>query len=148
MDKRRAEYIIAAVLVLVFVLILANSISKVIPKARRGNKTIVAMPAAGKTAALDFDKLSAPGQKAEDDDPGWGRDPFNPAGAADLAGDSIASLALMGITTGLNTKPRAVINDQLVTVGSRIGSFTILKIEKDKVLLTDGKEDFELLLKR
>jgi hypothetical protein len=69
----------------------------------------------------------------------WGRDPFLPKGAAPSAS------GLTGIIWD-EKSPKALINDAIVGVGDKVGNNTVVKIEKDRVILNDGNKDFELKL--
>ncbi|MCK5580665.1 MAG: hypothetical protein KAJ18_05260 [Candidatus Omnitrophica bacterium] len=42
------------------------------------------------------------------------------------------------------TKPSAIINDEVVGIGAAIGSYTVVDIRQDVILLNDGVRDFEL----
>lgn len=71
---------------------------------------------------------------------GWGRNPFAPAAASvPVASD----LVLTGIAWDEKI-PKAVINDQIVGIGTKIGDRKVKTIRRDSVVLTDGTEDFEL----
>ena len=42
--------------------------------------------------------------------------------------------------------PLAIINEEIVKVGDKIDSNTVVGIEQDRVILNDGSKDIELLL--
>jgi len=56
---------------------------------------------------------------------------------------SLPSLALTGIMYS-STTPKAIINGSILTPGSAISGLTVKEILIDKVILTDGVEDYEL----
>ncbi len=76
--------------------------------------------------------------------PSWGRSPFLPKGVSTSPG---GKLILDGIAWD-EKSPRAVINDRIVAVGDRVGGSTVVEIRKDRAILNDGSEDFELRLGR
>lgn len=72
---------------------------------------------------------------------GWRRDPFIRGGSA--AGTR--GLALSGILWD-PTKPMAILNDQMVSVGDEVEGYQVLEIGTDRVLITDGTETIQLLI--
>ena len=76
----------------------------------------------------------------------WGRNPFVPPQVS-LQGISEKGLILHGILWE-EAAPRAVINGRIVRAGDRIQGYHVVKIEKDRVTLTDGTTAFELKLGR
>ena len=55
----------------------------------------------------------------------------------------ISDLSLEGIIWD-ETKPLAIINDEVVGCGDKVSGVTVVKIEKDKVILNYQNETFEL----
>lgn len=43
-------------------------------------------------------------------------------------------------------KPQVIINDMILTEGAAFGSYVIKRIEKKKVVISDGSKDYELTL--
>lgn len=74
----------------------------------------------------------------------WGRDPFS-SGPAASPPTSVSDMSLTGILWD-DRAPLAVINDNPVAVGDKIGMYTVAEIDKDKVILTDGTKNYELTL--
>ena len=70
----------------------------------------------------------------------WKRNPFVPVGVP-----ASSNLILSGIIWN-KEKPKAVIGDALVSKGDKISGNTVLDIQQDRVILTDGAKDFELKL--
>lgn len=72
----------------------------------------------------------------------WGRNPFSlyrgPA-------TTISGLALSGVLWDENA-PTAIVNEEIVGIGDKIGIYTVVDIQKDKVILTDGTKNYELNL--
>ena len=143
MDKKKLELIATGILVMVFILVLAGNIKKIkgaiIP--RKAQAPIALLPV--KQVEPLF-KNKAVDVKKEERDIGWGRDPFMRQELVIENADTVANLKLMGITTGKTAKSMAIINNKLVSVGSRIGKFRVMEISKDGVWVTDDKEVSEL----
>jgi hypothetical protein len=74
--------------------------------------------------------------------PSWGRNPFSPQAAPIRAS---RGPILNGIMWD-REKPMAIINDNIVKVGDRVGLNLVVDIKQDKVILNDGTHDFELRL--
>lgn len=74
----------------------------------------------------------------------WGRNPFS---AKPVSAETVSALTLNGIVWD-EKNPRAVINDRIVGVGNKVEGHKVVKIEKYRVVLTDGLVDFELRLGR
>lgn len=72
---------------------------------------------------------------------GWGRNPFSPR-EEEKTSDAV-ELVLAGIAWDA-VGPRAVINDQILTVGDTIEGNTVVAIKQDRVVLNDGVRDYEL----
>ena len=73
----------------------------------------------------------------------WGRDPFS-AKTAPLAG---STPVLCGILWDKDC-PRALIGNRIVSAGDKVGENTVAAILEDRVILNNGKQDFELKLKQ
>jgi len=72
----------------------------------------------------------------------WKRNPFVPPETQ----EETSKLVLNGIIGG--KIPKAMIGDSMVGVGDKIGNTTVIAIKKDRVVLNDGKKDFELVMKQ
>lgn len=74
----------------------------------------------------------------------WGRNPFV---FGSLSSESFAGLVLSGIFWD-SVKPQAIIGDQIVGVGDRVGpnDTRVAEIRPDRVILNDGKNKVELTL--
>ena len=70
------------------------------------------------------------------------RDPFSRQPIV-FSGDSAHGLNLSGIAWD-ELKPTAIINDEILAVGDQVAGKRIVEIKKDKVILTDGQQSFEL----
>lgn len=141
MDKKKIEIIGVAVLAAAFIYMWAGTIAKV-------RHAVVTPPAAVSVPAIIpnqglFGVKQAPVVK-KTQGVGWGRDPFVLRDTSPQDADTIAGLKLMGITVSDNMKAMAVINNEIVKVGSRIGRFRVLKIAAKSVIVTDGRENYTL----
>ena len=74
----------------------------------------------------------------------WGRDPFAKPQKEEKVG-SISNLTLDAIMWA-DKKPSAFINNSIVSVGDKITDKTVKQIEQDRVILTDGTNDYVLKL--
>ncbi len=64
------------------------------------------------------------------------------------SGKKVVALMLQGIIYRDKGKSKAVIENKLYKVGDRVAGFIIEDIAPDKVILSDGKEKYELSIKR
>jgi len=157
MDKKKTELIVTGVLIVIFVIVLTNSIMKIRAKtAPRPSEAITEQPANPASQLSIFPEKERPGHSTaaiskkearEKTVPTWGRDPFTREETIISSDSGVSSLRLMGITIG-SSKSMAIINNEIVNTGSKIGKFTVLKIARDRVVLTDGTENFELILNK
>ncbi|MBU0759919.1 MAG: hypothetical protein KKC66_04200 [Candidatus Omnitrophica bacterium] len=74
----------------------------------------------------------------------WGRDPFSAVSTLSLS-TNISDMSLTGILWD-DVAPLAMINDNLIGIGDKIGEYTVAEIKKDRVILTDGTNDYQLTL--
>jgi hypothetical protein len=72
----------------------------------------------------------------------WGRNPFLPRKSGQ---DSAGGLTLGGVAWD-EKSPKAIINDQIVGIGDEVAGNKVVDIKQDRVLLSDGVNDFELKL--
>lgn len=141
MDKKKIEIIAVAILAAIFVYFWAGTLTKVTRRTAVTTPAIVSGPGMLSTELFGT-KQPAPVEKTEGS--GWGRDPFALRETSPQEADTIASLKLMGITASDKTKAMAVMNDEIVRVGSKIGKFRVLKINPKSVVVTDGTENYTL----
>lgn len=73
---------------------------------------------------------------------GWGRNPFTKEAPI---GISTGGPNLEGIMWD-EKLPLALINGKTVKIGDKLGSDTVIDIQKDRVILSDGSRDLELKL--
>ena len=151
MDKKKIELIITGILIVVFIIVLANSF-----KPRRPKK-IVKLPTDIKVEELpslpvkaikekEFNiatpsQLAAQKKRAQLD---WGIDPFYHPIKKDVS--SSLRLVLKGVSIGKGRKNYAFINDEIVAEGEKISGYEVVRVERNRVLLRRGKEEFYLIL--
>lgn len=143
MDKKKLEVIAAVVLTLILITLLANIILK--EMRRHGTlKPLSGAPVAssGTTGLISTGKT--PDMKRDTSVLAWGRDPFVLRESAPTMIDGIDSLRLMGITTGKKGAMIAIINNEMVSTGSYIGKFKVIKILGDRVVVNDGGKNVDL----
>jgi hypothetical protein len=139
MDKRRIELIIVAVLILVFIILSANTFSRF----KKPELLIAPQPVQSVTKKAESiasklkDAQGRPGKR----DLTWGRDPFRLARTKDLS--SSHDLALNGIIWD-EDNPYAIINGEVVISGDYINGNMVVYIGKNSVILDSGTEQFEL----
>lgn len=145
MDKKKQQIIIAGVLVVVLIALIGNTLLNK-PKPQAQVQSVE--PDVSAVAPASVPQVQPmPETKTENkstDTTMWGRDPFvlKEIGAP----GTVISLRVMGITLSKNKKRMAIINNEMVAVGSKIGQYSVVRILKDRVVVTDGKENFDLLL--
>lgn len=69
----------------------------------------------------------------------WGRNPF------ELDAEKSQGSILSGILWDRGN-PQAVINGEIVDIGTKAGLYTVVDIQNDRVILNDGAKDFEIIL--
>jgi hypothetical protein len=74
----------------------------------------------------------------------WGRNPFRKREAIHAV---FGEINVSGIMWD-EKNPRAMVNDMIVRPGNKIGSYRVVAIKKDRVILNDGTNDYEFLLQR
>ncbi len=150
MDKRKIELIITGVLIVVFIVVLASSFKPRRPKrvtrppAKIKIKIEKPPPLPKKTegyVSATSSQLAAQKKRAELD---WGIDPFYHPIKKDVA--SSLRLVLKGVSIGKEKKNYAFINDEIVAEGEKVAGYEVVKVEKKRVLLRKGKEEFYLVL--
>ena len=75
----------------------------------------------------------------------WGRNPFVSTKGPVPETPAPASVILNGIAWDEKT-PRAVINNRIVRPGDRVQGNEVIRIEKDRAVLSNGVREFELRL--
>ena len=141
MDKNRTKIIITAALILVLVFAWANAF-KVLAKKSKPKKPKQA-PSTSISAPSTIPTVTSISKRewSEDKNLEWKRCPFS--GISYSRDTSTEDLEISGIIWD-ELKPRTIINGQILEEGDRIGNLLVEKIEKQKVILSDGTKTIEL----
>lgn len=78
----------------------------------------------------------------------WGRSPFfleEKTGGVRVSDEKAFILELNGILWD-ESSPVAIINNEIVGIKGKVNKYIVIKIEKEKVVLTDGFSNFELIM--
>ena len=73
----------------------------------------------------------------------WGRNPF----VLNMKNFTGSTLVLNGVIWD-DQKPMAIVNDNVVGVGDHVGANTVIDIQQDRVMLSDGTNNVELKWER
>ncbi len=132
-----------AAILIVFVIV---AIFVWVPKGKKTEDVSSTTSSAALDQALPLIK-AVPRRRTEFVD--WGRDPFAKPQKEkrEKKVGSVSNLTLCAITCG-DEKPSAFINDSIVYVGDKITDKTVKQIEQNKVILTDGTNDYVLELQK
>ncbi|MFH1414393.1 MAG: hypothetical protein ABIG56_06060 [Candidatus Omnitrophota bacterium] len=87
--------------------------------------------------------LKENGKWKEEERLGWVRCPFS--GRAYISTEGAIGLILTGINWD-QEKAIAIINNKILMTGEKVGPYTVVSIEKEKVILNDGADKLELRL--
>jgi hypothetical protein len=140
--KKNIQIIALVVLAVIMVLVWSVSLKKV-KRARGTNKYQAALTSQEISGGQDFPfwgKKSAK-KKPKSAFGQWGRNPFTLAkGVTALSG-----VNLMGILWD-SKSPQAIINDAVVGINDTIEGNKVLDIQRDRVIIYNGKETLELRL--
>lgn len=143
-NKIQLGLVVIFILVLIFVIfnILGKSgkVKKEQANIKSGSKVQAGAPNAPvSTGKSLFDSLDAQAEGVT-----LVRDPFSsvPLVAEKTSGRGVV---LSGIVWGKD-KPTAIINNSIVRVGDTVSGNVVVRIQRDRVVLNDGNNDFELKL--
>lgn len=151
--KTKIEIAITSVMVIALVIILGNSI-KTILRAKRTVKPPPIAPVAlmeiarrdisisARSEQIEKAYREAETRRAEKDIP-WGRDPFDMKISLPESDWGVAGIKLEGIMWD-EKEPYAIINGEVVKKGDKLGKNTVIQIEKDAVIISDGTKGYRL----
>ena len=138
--EQKDKKILLIALVGIFIIILASSVVSGIRKsaARKAGepKPVSQAEAMDKIVEADISYEPPKSKYAS-----WGRDPFNIGKEASMG----SSLKLEGIIWD-EAKPFCLINGAALYVGSKYEGHTVIRIEKQKVVVSDGTKETTLRL--
>lgn len=141
-EKKHIELALIGALLIVFAYIVTGLFNR--PGARDQQRAVINVEQPTAKAGLKFEWPASAKKHVNVRPASWDRDPFVMGEALPGEHASVTSLLLKGIVTEGAKPPKAIINDEIVTVGSAIECFRVTRITDGKVIVTDGKEDFEL----
>ena len=96
------------------------------------------------TVTAEIKAVSGARRAKRTDSSDWGRDPFFSSAIASTA-KAITDVRLTGILWD-ERAPLAMIDDAPVGIGDKVNSYIIVEIHQDRVVLTDGAQNYELRL--
>lgn len=143
MEKKQKQIIIIAVLILVLVVAWVNAFSAIRKRAAKKSaisQTAVVVPAIELTQQVSVAQSVYP----KETDLEWLRCPFSGKFYTGYKGEA-SDLKLAGILWD-KEKPQAIINNEVVGVGSNVGIYSVVEIKQYSVFLADGSDVFELKL--
>lgn len=155
--KSKIEIMITSFMVVIFILILVNSIKTIFKSKRSASKDphlstdvfkeiIVRDVISPKDIEVIGNQDMYKDIKEEEDAKLWGRDPFSMEAALSDGAISISDLKLEGILSRHGQNPHAIINGEVLEEGDKVGDATIVEISKDTVIVTDGEKNYSLHL--
>ncbi len=148
MTVNRREKWILAILAVAVVAVWSRALTV---KPQRKTQELRPAAAAGGSRTTAFGPAVPPSLPPADAPQGWGASPF-----LIERGQTRVSTVLIPVETGqpesysLNgilwdpQMPTAVVNNRVLGVGDRIGSWKVVRIQKDRVVLSDGHSTQEL----
>jgi len=152
MNKQKKEIIITIFLVVIFAFFLIKNIKpkrrKPLPRGKALTREIDGSGESERTGEKEDSGLLGRGNSADISEQGvkaqqaWGRDPFCQTGLEEVYDNT--RLTLRGVSISNDKKAYAFINEQIVTVGDIIADYQVKEIQKNKVLLERGSENFYL----
>lgn len=113
------------------------------PKAKRQTAPISEVISQDKAVSPARHIIPTKRRAAKTDFVSWSRNPFVPKRAS--AKKVVTKFILNGIMWD-KENPLAIINDEVVKIGAKIGENTVVDIKEDGVILNDGINNFELRL--
>ena len=140
MQNKKLATLIILIIVAVFVWLpkgRKRRLEKVMPN-KLGNYNVVADLSAKESARPLLEAEGIIRKRSEFAD--WGRDPFIWPKEAETP---ISGLQLSGIVWD-EQAPYAIINGAVLHTGDKVDGKTLKRIEQNKVILTDGRNDFVL----
>ena len=160
-SKKRNQLIITGILVCVLILAVANAAKRLREAKRLRIKHKVTVIEGGKVsekrAFEGFDDTGLFEEKElvteglyvrlenETKDLSLKRDPFFSSLITSSASMTISDVTLSGILWDA-TAPLAMLDENPVSIGGKVGQYTVIDIQKDRVILTDGEKNYELRL--
>ncbi|MDD5005483.1 MAG: hypothetical protein PHS93_03145 [Candidatus Omnitrophica bacterium] len=144
MDKNRIKIIITLLLIVVLIFVWANSIKILRQKLGSKDKTLIAVSSSNPSEpGLEKANTGYPKKEyREDKNLEWTRCPFS---GKQYNQEPIVEFKVSGIMWDEVT-PQAIVNGRILSVGDIINGFVVEKIERQKVILSNGQKEIELKL--
>ena len=141
-EKKHVELALIGVFLLIFVYIIMGFLNR--PDARDQKRASIKADQPAAQAGLKPEGAAFAKKSLNVKPASWGRDPFVLGEAPQGEHAGAANLLLKGIVMEGTKPPKAIINDEILTVGSTIQGYKVTHIARDKVVVTDGNKDFEI----
>ncbi len=144
MDKQKRQLIITSFLVLVLIFAWAKAFQVMKKKSQAKNSQAAISPVNYQQAVYSQPDTETQ-ESQEGQDLKWLRCPFS--GKVYAGPAKVMDLELNGLLWD-EQDPKAVINSKVFSRQEQVGQYTIIEIEKDRVVLSDGFKEFELKMSR
>jgi len=155
-NKSKVQIAVTSVLIVAFIIILTNSISTILRK-RYPAKPVSISPGTfkeivkrdigttSKMASIHEQYEYTDAMKSQENGL-WGRDPFSTQQALKGSELAVSDLKLEGILWHHGKAPSAIVNGEIVGEGDKIGVTTVVSIDKDSIIVSDGSKHYKLNL--
>lgn len=141
MEKDKKQKILFSVLVVIVVFVWARAFKDPGAQRRaRSDKGNLNMHAEGGESASFLSISQTRRKRTKSAYEEWGRNPFEFPVLK-----KTQEIVLHGILMDVEN-PRALVNDVYVEKGDKVGKYTVVDIQQNKVILNDGSKDIELKL--
>lgn len=141
MNREKVLKIVSPVLVGILVLVWGRALKGTGPRRPSEQSRDIAVIAGSGGGAPVFGTPEISGQPKKSSYPDWGRNPFVFSSAVSQ------DFTLGGILWDVN-KPAAIISGEVVAKGDSVGSYVVVEVQPDRVILNDGEKDIELRLEK
>jgi hypothetical protein len=141
MKREKILKIVWPFLIGILVLVWVQALKSAGPQRSSDQSRDIAVIAGSGGGAPVFVTPEMSGQSKKSSYPDWGRNPFVVSSAVSQ------EFILGGILWDVN-KPAAIINGEVVAKGDSVGSYVVVEVQPDRVILNDGEKDIELRLEK
>ena len=141
MNREKLLKTVWPILIIILVLIWARALKGTgsrRPSEQSKDTSVVALPGGTGIGPAAFDASSQPKKSSYED---WGKNPFV------FSSGVSQNFILEGILWDIN-KPAAIISGEIVGKGDPVGSYVVVDVQQDRVILNDGEKDIELRLEK
>ncbi len=141
MKRETVLKIVWPFLVGILVLVWVQAFKGTSPRRASEQPRDIAVLAGLESGASVFVTPKMPSQPKKSSYADWGRDPFV------FSTETSQELVLGGIVWDPG-QPAAIISGEIVVKGGAVGSYVVVEIQQDRVILNDGEKDIELRLRK